>query len=66
MTIPKLNRNKAYFAAWGHDTLAQFAADANAEIAQLQKDRRDAIDAYRALVTEIANKERAHDRNSRP
>ena len=45
------------FTVWRHDTLADFAADAakklreqELEIEQLRQERRDAIDAYRALL----------------
>ena len=45
------------FAAWAHDTLADFAAEAakklreqELEIEQLRQERRDAIDAYRAVL----------------
>jgi len=46
------------FAAWQHDTLVQFAAEAldklqkqKAEIEQLRLDLRAAIDAYRKEIT---------------
>lgn len=55
MTTPQ--QPVADFGAWRHETLVRFAENAQREmrrqaelIEQLQQERRDAIDAYRALM----------------
>ena len=57
MDINSLRKNMPDFKTWTHENLAQFAEEANAKmiqqnerIEQLQRDVKDAIEAYRALM----------------
>jgi len=51
----------ANFSTWSHENLAKFAEEATAKMAeqqeyneQLQRDLKDAIEAYRALMREYS------------
>lgn len=57
MDINSLRKNMPDFKTWTHENLAQFAEEANSRmiqqnerIEQLQRDLKDAIEAYRALM----------------
>ena len=57
MDINLLRKNMPDFKMWTHENLAQFAEQANTKmvaqnerIEQLQRDVKDAIEAYRALM----------------
>jgi hypothetical protein len=57
MDINSLRKNMPDFKTWTHENLAQFAEEANNKmveqnerIEQLQRDVKDAIEAYRALM----------------
>lgn len=57
MDINSLLKNMPDFKTWTHENLAQFAEEANNKmveqnkrIEQLQRDVKDAIEAYRALM----------------